>query len=64
MSNRTTGDLSVSVIAGHIEATSQPPHPEIGQQVKMGDSRLYFHIKPDVARQWIGVLESIAEADK
>jgi hypothetical protein len=55
-------NLSVSVVAGDITATTQPPREDIGQQVKMGDD-LYFHIKPDVARQWIGVLESIAAKD-
>lgn len=61
--NRTTGNVSVSVAAGHIKATSQPTNPEIGQQVSMGDD-LYFHITPEIARQWIGVLETIAKESK
>lgn len=56
----STGILSVSAIAGPIRATSQPRNPNIGQQVTMGDD-LYFHITPEVARQWIGVLEPIAK---
>lgn len=60
MSNRTNGGLSVSVLAGHIKATSQPIHPEIGQQVRMTDD-LYFHITPAVAKQWIETLTPIAE---
>jgi hypothetical protein len=55
----TTSIVSVSVVAGHIDTTSQPPHPQIGQQVKMGDN-LYMHITPDVAQQWIDVLTGIA----
>jgi hypothetical protein len=58
--NHTTSIVSVSVVAGHINATSQPPHPQIGQQVKMGDN-LYMHITPDVARQWIDVLTTITK---
>lgn len=63
MTHRTNGGISVSVLAGHIKATSQPIHPEIGQQVSMGDD-LYFHITAEVARQWISVLETIAEGSK
>ena len=56
----TTGSIYVSVNAGHIKAANLPPHEIIGQQVRMGDD-LYFHITPDVARQWIGVLTTVAE---
>ena len=55
---RLTGHVTVSVTAGHLRATSQPVHPEIGQQVEMGEN-LYFHITPAIARQWIDVLKSI-----
>jgi hypothetical protein len=58
--NHTTSIVSVSVVAGHINATSQPPHPQIGQQVKMGDN-LYMHITPAVAQQWIDVLTTITK---
>lgn len=57
--HRTTGNVSVSVLAGHIRATSQPIHPEIGQQVSMGDG-LYFSITPAIAKQWIETLTPIA----
>jgi hypothetical protein len=56
----TEGLVSVSLIAGHIAATDQPPHEMIGQQIRMGDY-LHFHITADTARQWVGVLETIAE---
>ncbi|HCF99593.1 MAG TPA: hypothetical protein DEV93_03515 [Chloroflexi bacterium] len=58
--NRTTGHVSVSVRAGHITATSQPIHPQIGKQVEMGND-MYFHITPEVAAQWLPVLTKIAE---
>ncbi len=63
MSNRTSGHVSVSVTAGPIAVTSQPLHPQIGQQVTMGDT-LYFHITPAVARQWIEVLTTITKESK
>lgn len=63
MSYKTTGHTSVSVIAGHIRATTQPIHPEIGKQVSMSDN-LYFSITPEIARQWIGVLEAIITAEE
>ncbi|WP_426940287.1 hypothetical protein [Pseudarthrobacter sp. S6] len=63
MSYKTTGHTSVSVIAGHIRATSQPIHPEIGKQVSMGDN-LYISITPAIAQQWIGVLETITAEEK
>jgi hypothetical protein len=52
-------NLSVSVVAGDIKATTQPSREDIGQQVRMGDD-LYFHIKPEVAAQWLPVLTKIA----
>lgn len=57
------GAVSVSVIAGEIEVTNTPITltPSLGQQVVMGNSGLYFHIKPEVARQWVSVLEPIAK---
>lgn len=54
------GIISVSAVAGPIRATNHPRNQKIGQQVTMGDD-LYFHITPEVARQWIGVLEPIAK---
>ena len=62
MSALTEGTVGVSIVAGHIAATDQPIHPRIGQQVFMGSGADFaFHITPDVARQWIGVLEPIAK---
>ncbi len=59
MTRESEGNLSVSITAGHIRATSQPQHPLIGQQVAMGNGDLHFHITPEIARQWVGVLEQI-----
>ncbi|MEV8149920.1 hypothetical protein AB0O52_17465 [Arthrobacter sp. NPDC080073] len=59
MSN--TGSVSVSVLAGPIDVAPIASNERIGQQIRMGDD-FFFHIKPDVARQWISVLETIAEA--
>ncbi len=59
----TAGLVSVSVIAGHIEAVDQPPHELIGQQIRMGDN-FYFHITAETARQWVGVLNTITEGNK
>ena len=72
MSNRedlakaaTIGTVGVSITCGHIAATDQPPHPRVGQQIMMGDDASFMlHITPDVARQWIGVLEGIAKDSK
>ena len=56
------GTVGVSIVAGHITATDQPPHPRIGQQIVMGSSHEFMlHITPDVAAQWIGVLKPIAK---
>lgn len=61
MSDSKNGSISVSLLAGNITATTRPLHPEIGQQIRMNDD-FYFHITPEVARQWIDALEPIAEA--
>ena len=55
------GQVSVGVIAGHIEATSTAPN-SIGQQVKMAGSSVMFYIKPEVAKQWLPVITKIAES--
>lgn len=60
MRARTDGLVSVSVIAGEIRPAAHDADGLIGKQVMMGNG-LYFHITPTVARQWIGVLEPIAE---
>ena len=65
MTALTEGTVGVSITAGHIAATDQPMHPVIGQQVSMGtDAAFMLHITPEVAKQWISVLETIAEGNK
>ena len=55
------GTVGVSITCGPISATDQPIHPRIGQQVTMGDDASFMlHITPEMARQWIGVLQTIA----
>ena len=61
--SKIKGHVSVSVLAGHIEATGRPIHWDIGQQVRMGDD-LHFHITPEIAAQWIPVLTKIANEGK
>jgi len=62
MTTTTEGTVGVSITAGHIAATDQPMHPVIGQQIVMGTGiDFMLHITPGVARQWIDVLEPIAE---
>lgn len=63
MSAIEQGLVSVSVIAGRIEAVDRPPHETIGQQVRMGDY-LHFHITAEVAQQWLPVIQNIAEGNK
>ena len=53
------GLVSVSAIAGPLTPTAQEINPTIGKGFNMGDN-FYFHITPETARQWIGVLETIA----
>ncbi|GAP53849.1 hypothetical protein AHiyo6_04140 [Arthrobacter sp. Hiyo6] len=55
------GYISASIVAGHIKATKSAAISNIGKQVAMSGSTTMLYIKPDVARQWIGVLEQIAE---
>ncbi len=55
-----TNALSVSILAGPIELADRPPNPDVGQMVLMGFSGFYFHITPEIAKQWVPVLETIA----
>ena len=55
-----SGIVQVSIIAGPLTRTPQPFHAEIGQQLAMNDD-LHVHITPAVARQWIQILNPIAE---
>lgn len=58
------GQVHATIVAGSIEATATPPSPRIGNQIVMAGTGVHIYITPDVARQWIGVLESITEAGK
>lgn len=58
------GLLNVSVLAGEIQPTQQAINPAIGKQVTMGDSGLIFHITPEIAKQWLPVLQTIAAEEK
>jgi len=59
------GTVGVSITAGHIAATDQPIHPVIGQQIVMGTGADFMlHITPEVAAQWLTVLEPIAKESK
>jgi hypothetical protein len=59
MSEPIKGYVSASIQAGTIEATATKPN-HIGQQVAMTGSGVMIYIRPEVARQWIGVLTEIA----
>lgn len=56
----TEGRSYVNVHAGHLEATTVPA-THIGKQTIMRGSGITFYFTADVARQWIGVLETIAK---
>lgn len=58
--SKFTNSLSVSVLAGPIELADRGPDPKVGQMVLMGFSGFYFHITPEIAKQWLPVLETIA----
>jgi hypothetical protein len=55
-----TNALSVSILAGPIKLADRVPDPKVGQMVLMGFSGFYFHITPEIAKQWVPVLEQIA----
>lgn len=55
------GDVSVSVLAGHLHPTSEAANERIGKQIQMGNTGLYFHILPETAKQWIETLTPIAQ---
>lgn len=57
----TDGYITATINAGHISKTSTPPSPKIGQQLQMNGATIHIYITPEVARQWVGVLETIAE---
>jgi subtilase family serine protease len=55
----SNGTVSVAATAQPITTTGSN-EPLLGHQIKMGDN-FYFHIRPEVAQQWIDVLGPIAE---
>ena len=56
-----SGAVSVSIVAGPIKATGNG-NPASGHQIKMGDDgRVFIHLTPEVAAQWLPVIQKIAE---
>ena len=51
---------SVSIVAGPVEHI--PAHS--GPMLRMHDGSIYVIISPDVARQWVTVLSSIATKEE
>jgi hypothetical protein len=51
---------SVTIVAGRINPTPGPSGA-FGHMLRMHGGATYIHINPETARQWIGVLEQIAE---
>lgn len=63
MTATTEGTVGVSITAGHLYPTNQPP-TRIGKQLWMGEhGDLAIHITPDIAKQWIQTLTPIAESE-
>lgn len=56
----TEGRSYVNVHAGDLEATKIPA-TRIGKQTVMKGSGITFYFTPEVARQWITVLETISK---
>jgi hypothetical protein len=56
---KVSGSVGVSVVAGYIEVTSTA-RTAVGQQVEMAGSSVYFYIRPDVAKQWLPIIEKLA----
>jgi len=55
------GQANVSIIAGTIAATATPPSARIGHQFKMAGTTAPIYFTPEVARQWIVALGTIAK---
>lgn len=64
MSALTEGKLSAVIHLGAISKSSTGPTRIIGQQCYMEGMSGVLYVTPEVARQWIGVLETIAEGKK
>lgn len=54
---------SVTIVAGHIAPAPGPPTTSGNHMLRMHGGATYIHINPETARQWIGVLEQIAESE-
>lgn len=56
----TAGKLiSAGIIAGEIEPTGN--NTQIGHQVRMNGAEIRLYITPEVAAQWLPVIQKIAE---
>lgn len=53
-------NISVNVLAGPIYVISSAVNSRLGSHVRMGDD-LSLHITPEVAAQWLPVIQKIAE---
>lgn len=53
----------ISITATAIEPSHTNPIPHVGTQLRMAGGN-YIYFTPEVARQWIGVLKTIAEGNK
>lgn len=51
---------SVSIVAGPLTLPDNP-HGTLGHMVKMHGGAIYITITPEMARQWIETLTTIAE---
>jgi len=56
----SAGRINVSIEAGHLKPTITPPSPALGKQVEMDGSNVLLYITPEVAKQWLTILETIA----
>ena len=56
----TTTRVYVSIEAGHLTPTPTPPSVLLGQQFQMDGSPVLLYITPEVAKQWLTVLKTIA----
>jgi len=55
---------SVSIVAGPLTPPANDPIGSLGRMFKMHGGATYITITPDVARQWITVLESISKEEQ
>jgi hypothetical protein len=53
---------SVTIVAGELEPP-RGPSVTSGHMLRMHDGATYIHIDPKTAKQWIGVLETIATTE-